>query len=87
MARYMFRQLIYWLKVLHKKGYGHCDIKTENVLLDEKMNIKIADFGFSREFINKNNSNAKCIKKIEYNSIDNIVIYYQINNYYRYIIT
>lgn len=64
LARFVFRELISGIKILHKKGFAHCDIKTENILLDEKMNIKIADFGFSRQFINSNN------KKINYNSID-----------------
>jgi hypothetical protein len=42
------------------------------------MNIKIADFGFSREFINKKNGHALNNKKIDYHSIDNIGKYYYI---------
>lgn len=50
-ARYIFRQLISGVRHLHKKGVAHCDIKAENILLDDKMTIKIADFGFAREFL------------------------------------
>jgi serine/threonine protein kinase len=31
----------------------HRDIKLENILLDEKYNIKIADFGFAQKLSNK----------------------------------
>jgi len=29
------------------KGVVHRDIKTENILLDENFNIKMADYGFA----------------------------------------
>jgi serine/threonine protein kinase len=35
------------LKTLHKLKICHRDIKAENIVLDEKYNIKIADFGLS----------------------------------------
>jgi serine/threonine protein kinase len=35
------------LKTLHKLKICHRDIKADNILLDEKYNIKIADFGLS----------------------------------------
>ena len=33
------------LKTLHAKGYLHCDIKSDNVLVDENRGWKLADFG------------------------------------------
>jgi serine/threonine protein kinase len=32
---------------LHSKGVAHRDIKTENILLNKYLQIKIIDFGFS----------------------------------------
>lgn len=47
-AKKYFRQLASAVNYVHSKGIAHRDLKTENVLLDVKMNIKLADFGFAR---------------------------------------
>lgn len=39
------------LMYLHGKGIAHRDIKLANVLLDLEKNIKIIDFGLSREYV------------------------------------
>ncbi|CAI7850492.1 unnamed protein product [Closterium sp. NIES-54] len=36
------------LEYLHEFGIVHCDIKPANILLDEKLKAKIADFGLVR---------------------------------------
>ena len=35
------------LKHIHENKYAHLDIKIDNILLDDELNIKIADFGSS----------------------------------------
>lgn len=43
----IMRQIIDAVKYCHKKGIVHRDIKLENILIDENMNIKLTDFGLS----------------------------------------
>lgn len=46
-ARRFFRQIISALDFCHKHSICHRDLKPENLLLDDKNNIKIADFGMA----------------------------------------
>ncbi|KAJ2516041.1 Suppressor of Sensor Kinase (SLN1) [Coemansia sp. RSA 1939] len=41
-------QMLRGLQYLHKAGICHRDIKSDNTLLDENMNIKLVDFGAAR---------------------------------------
>ncbi|XP_021336197.1 MAP/microtubule affinity-regulating kinase 3a isoform X1 [Danio rerio] len=50
-ARAKFRQIVSAVQYCHQKRIVHRDLKAENLLLDGDMNIKIADFGFSNEFM------------------------------------
>ncbi|XP_061198065.1 serine/threonine-protein kinase MARK2-like [Saccostrea echinata] len=48
MARKLFRQLCSAVQHIHNAGIVHRDLKCENILLDENHELKITDFGFSR---------------------------------------
>lgn len=46
-AKYFFRQMIDTLLYINQKGIAHRDIKLENMLINEKYQLKFADFGFA----------------------------------------
>ena len=41
------------IKYLHSKNIYHFDIKPENLMIDENLNLIIIDFGFSEVIINQ----------------------------------
>ena len=47
-ARFLFRQVVTGLAYCHTKNVLHRDIKLDNILLDGKGRVKIADFGVSK---------------------------------------
>ncbi|XP_067682248.1 serine/threonine-protein kinase MARK2-like isoform X36 [Haliotis asinina] len=59
-ARAKFRQIVSSVQYCHHKHIVHRDLKAENLLLDGDMNIKIADFGFSNEFVPGNKLDTFC---------------------------
>ena len=52
-CRFYFGQLIDAIDHVHANGYCHLDIKPENLLLDERFNFKLSDFGFAAPYEEK----------------------------------
>ena len=46
-GRFFLHQILDTLQYMHLNGVSHRDMKPENILVDEFLNIKIADFGFA----------------------------------------
>ncbi|XP_054587915.2 serine/threonine-protein kinase BRSK2 isoform X6 [Nothobranchius furzeri] len=59
-ARKFFRQIISALDFCHSHSICHRDLKPENLLLDEKNNIRIADFGMASLQVGENLLETSC---------------------------
>ncbi|KAF2016048.1 kinase-like protein [Aaosphaeria arxii CBS 175.79] len=51
----IFTQLVGAVSYVHNKSCVHRDLKLENILLDKHENVKLVDFGFTREYEGKSN--------------------------------
>ncbi|CAG8057231.1 unnamed protein product [Penicillium olsonii] len=49
----IFTQLVGAVAYVHSKSCVHRDLKLENILLDKQENVKLCDFGFTREYEGK----------------------------------
>jgi serine/threonine protein kinase len=49
----IFTQLVGSVSYVHQKSCVHRDLKLENILLDKHGNVKLVDFGFTREYEGK----------------------------------
>ncbi|PRT55684.1 hypothetical protein B9G98_03304 [Wickerhamiella sorbophila] len=59
-ARRMFTQLVGAVAYAHMQQCAHRDLKLENVLLDNELNIKLGDFGFTRSYQSKSMLDTVC---------------------------
>lgn len=60
-------QLLKALLHVHRRNVAHCDIKAENIMVDEHLNIKLCDFGASRILLRNARSN-----RYEHRPADNV---------------
>ncbi|KAJ3416908.1 hypothetical protein HDV05_007966 [Chytridiales sp. JEL 0842] len=59
-TRRIFRQVVEAVQYCHGKGFVHRDLKLENVLLTSDLTVKVIDFGFTREYNDRNLLDTYC---------------------------
>eukprot|EP00842_Homolaphlyctis_polyrhiza_P006498 jgi/Hompol1/684/HPOL_000805-RA len=51
-CRRIFKQIIDAVTACHEKNFVHRDLKLENILMTEDLDVKLIDFGFTRDYEN-----------------------------------
>jgi serine/threonine protein kinase len=59
-ALHLFKQIVNGVKYVHKQGLIHRDLKPQNCFIDEAGNVKVGDFGLSRETPNTSGAINDC---------------------------
>lgn len=72
LIKMLCKQALSGLEYLHSQGICHRDIKPSNLLLDDKMNLKICDFGSSK-YLEKGDKNICYICSRYYRSPENLI--------------
>ena len=76
-AKKIFIQILNSVEFIHNNNFVHCDIKPENILIDNNFKIKLIDFGYSIKLKNENEKIFKIKGTKIYSPPE---IYYNINN-------
>lgn len=50
-AKKLFHQVLSAVDYCHRQNVAHRDLKPENIMLDDKLNVKLADFGLSNDMV------------------------------------
>jgi tRNA A-37 threonylcarbamoyl transferase component Bud32 len=53
------KQLICTMAYIHSRGYVHRDLKTQNILLDKNLDMKMCDFGLTRSMSELNSGSGQ----------------------------
>lgn len=64
----IFSQLLKALRYIHKQGIIHGDINPSNIFLDQKLRVKIGDFGLSKTYTDNHPINTNSYGNIMYMS-------------------
>lgn len=69
-AKFYIAELILAIESVHKLGYGHRDIKPDNILIDKDGHIKLTDFGLCTGF--RWTHDSKYYQKVQHSRQDSV---------------